>query len=216
MNNSVPIFDVFQPGLKRGEEHLPFDPKKGYFYVEHPTEGWRVYLRAACFVHEEGAEFDPKRFLVVKRTGDHPGSKAWEPPKGQMEGKDALNHPRTAVQELIRENVQREVYEEAHIDKLHNLEHTGMVYQNREKDYPPNWFFQYHIFQAFTPTKAIQTSLNWFAWLKAHPKYFARMKRDKKEKDAVRWFDLRETKMMGRWSPSIAAMYIQAFSGSSR
>jgi len=86
-----------------------------------------------------------------------------------------------------------------------------MVYQNREKDYPPNWFFQYHIFRAVSPTKEIQSALNWFAWLKAHPKFFARMKRDKKEKDALRWFDLRETKMMGRWSPSIAAMYIQAY-----
>jgi hypothetical protein len=86
-----------------------------------------------------------------------------------------------------------------------------MVYQNREKDYPSNWFFQYHIFQAMTPTSGIQVALNWFAWLLEHPKFFARMKRDKKEKDALRWFDPRETKMMGRWSPSIVAMYIQAF-----
>lgn len=211
--SNMPILDVFQPGLIRGEEHLPFDPEKGYFYVEHPTEGWRVYLRAACFVHEEGAVYDPKRFLVVKRTGDHPLSKAWEPPKGQMEGKDALKHPRTPVLNLIQENVRREVFEEAHVKQLHNLEHTGMIYQNTEKNYPPNskWFFQYHIFRAVCPTKEIQRGLDWFAWLKDHPKFFARMKRDKKEKDELRWFDVRETKMMGRWSPSITAMYIQAF-----
>lgn len=205
------ILDVFQPGLIRGEEYLPYDPAKGYFYVEHPTEGWRVYLRAACFIHEEGAKFDAKRFLVVKRTGAHPGSKAWEPPKGQMEGKDALKHPRTPVQELVKQNVRREVEEEAHINVLHSLQHTGMVYQNVEPDFPPNTYFQYHIFQAAAPTKAIQRGLNWFAWLKDHPKYFARMKRDKKEKDDLRWFDPVDTKMMGRWSPSIAAMYIQAF-----
>jgi hypothetical protein len=97
------------------------------------------------------------------------------------------------------------------VNKLNALEYTGMVYQNREKDYPPNWFFQYHIFRAVSPTKTIQSALDWFAWLKAHPRFFARMKRDKKEKDELRWFDLRETKMMGRWSPSITAMYIQAY-----
>ena len=204
-------FDVFQPGLIRGEEHLPYDPEKGYFYVEHPSEGWRVYLRAACFVHEEGVPFDAKRFLVVKRTGAHPNSKAWEPPKGQMEGKDALKHPRTAIIELIKQNVRREVEEEAHINVLHNLEHTGMIYQAIEPDFKPNTYFQYHIFHATAPAKAIQRGLNWFAWLKEHPKYFARMKRDKKEKDDLRWFDVRQTMMMGRWSPSIAAMYIQAY-----
>jgi hypothetical protein len=210
------ILDVFQPGLLRGEEHLPFDPAKGYFYVEHPTEGWRVYLRAACFVHEEGAIYDPKRFLVVKTTGANPRARCWEPPKGQMEGKDALKHPRTAILKLIQENVRREVDEEAHINTLHHLTHTGLVYQNTEANYPKDkkWFFQYHVFRAMAPVPTIQRALNWFSWLEAHPKYFAKMKRDKKEKDALRWFDLNETKMMGKWSPSIAAMYIKHFSES--
>lgn len=208
------ILDVFQPGLIRGEEHLPFDPAKGYFYVEHPTEKWRVYLRAGCFVHEEGAIYDPKRFLVVKTTGATTSGRSWEPPKGQMEGKDALQHPRTPLLKLIQENVRREVNEEAHINKLHHLTYTGLVFQNTETNYPKDkkWFFQYHIFRAMAPVATIQRGLNWFAWLKEHPKYFARMKRDKKEKDALRWFDLNETKMMGRWSPSIAAMYIKQFS----
>jgi hypothetical protein len=46
--------------------------------------------------------------------------------------------------------------------------------------------------------------------LEEHPKAFARMKRDKKEKDELRWFDPRETKMMGRWSPRIVPMYLAA------
>lgn len=206
------IFDVFQPGLIRGQEHLPYDPSKGYFYVEHPTEGWRVYLRAICFIHEEGVQFDPKRFLVVKRTGAHPGTKAWEPPKGQMEGKDAIKHTRTSVLELLKQNVKREVEEEAHINLLHNLEHTGLIQQAREPDFKPNTFFQYHVFHAMTPVKSIQRGLNWFAWLKDHPKFFVRMKRDKKEKDALAWFDPVHTKLMGRWSPTLVPMYIQHYS----
>ena len=205
------IFDVFQPGLIRGSERLPYDPAKSYFYVEHPTEGWRVYLRACCFLHEDGAHFDAKRFLVVKRTGANPGAKSWEPPKGQMEGKDALKHPRTPVLRLVEENVRREVWEEAHISALRNLQHTGIVLQDTEPDYPPNHYFQYHIWQAFVPAAAIQKAVAWFEWLEEHPKAFARMKRDKKEKDEIRWFDPRETKMMGRWSPRIVPMYLSAF-----
>jgi 8-oxo-dGTP pyrophosphatase MutT (NUDIX family) len=203
--------DIFQPGLIRGQQHLPFDPVKAYFYVEHPTELWRVYLRGICFIHEEGIPFDPKRFLVVKRTGANPLSRAWEPPKGQMEGKDGIKHLSTGIERLIKDNVRREVYEEAHIGILHNLRHTGLVFQARESDYSQNTYFQYHVFQATTPTSSIQRALNWFAWLKDHPKYFARMKCDKKEKDAIRWFDPRETQVMGKWSPAIVAMYIQRF-----
>jgi 8-oxo-dGTP pyrophosphatase MutT (NUDIX family) len=203
--------DVFQPGLIRGAERLPYDPAKAYFYVEHPTEGWRVYLRACCFIFEEGVPFDPKRFLVVKRTGADPKSKAWEPPKGQMEGKDALKHPRTSIYKLVQENVRREVWEEAHINILHGLKHTGLVLQDVEPDFPPNTFFQYHIWTATTTSGAISRALAWFKWLEDHPLAFARMKRDKKEKDELRWFDPRETKMMGRWSPRIVPMFLASF-----
>lgn len=207
----IPILDVFQEDLTRGHQSMPRDPTKSYFYVEHPTEAWRVYLRGICFIHEEKVPFEAKRFLVVKRTGANPSDKSWEPPKGQMEGKDAARHPRSNIEKLIRENVRREVFEEAHIGLLHNMRHTCIIFQRRETDYPPNTYFQYHVYQATTTVSAIQRSLNWFAWLDSHPKYFARMKRDKKEKDALRWFDPRETRLMGKWSPSIVAMYLQTF-----
>lgn len=211
-----PILDIFDPDLIRGAEHLPYDPVKAYFYVEHPTEGWRVYLRSCAFIHEEGAHFDAKRFVVVKRTGANPDGRVWEPPKGQMEGKDALKHPRTPIMKILEENVRREVDEEAHLMPLRNLRHTGLIYQNREPNYPPNTFFQYHIFQAYVKPQVLNVALEWFAWLEEHPKAFARMKRDRKEKDAIRWFDPRETQMMGRWSPTIIAMYIQRMSGKKR
>ena len=99
----MPPKDVFQKGLIRGSEKMPYDPEKSYFYVEHPQEGWRVYLRACCFIHEvpeEGACIDPTRFLVVKRSGRAANGKEWEPPKGQMEGKDGLSHPRTSLENI--------------------------------------------------------------------------------------------------------------------
>ena len=200
------IKDVFQRGLNRGAARLPFAPHKRYFYVEHPEEGWRVYLRACTFIHEEGMPFDSQRFLVVKRTDGSADAATWEPPKGQMEAKDTSRGK--SVRQLLVENVHREVEEEAKIRKIHDLHHTGLIFQRSEKDYPPNTFFQYHVFQAFTPSSEIEKALAEFAWIQEHPLAFARFRKDNREKDALAWFHPRHTKLMGRWSPSIVAMYL--------
>lgn len=201
------IINIFEPGLLRGSAKLSFQPHKRYFYVEHPVEGWRVYLRMACFIHEEGST-DPKRFLVVKRKDATSASKAWEPPKGQMEGKDAKPEGAPLLQ-LMAENVRRETFEEAKIKKINNLRYTGLVVQSREKDYPENHFFQYHLFQATTSTTEIISALETFKWLNDHPAAFNRLKADKREKDALAWFDAQKTHLMGRWAPSIVALYLQ-------
>jgi 8-oxo-dGTP pyrophosphatase MutT (NUDIX family) len=200
------LINIFEPGLIRGSARLNYQPHKKYFYVEHPTEGWRVYLRAACFIHEIGSQ-DPSRFLVVKRKDATSSSNAWEPPKGQMEGKDAkpLSAP---LIELMAENVRRETFEEAKIEKISNLRYTGLVVQSREKDYPDNHYFQYHIFQATTSPEEIVKAQETFNWLNKHPKAFARMRSDVREKDALDWFDPKKTKLMGKWSPSIVALYL--------
>ena len=202
------LLNVHQPGLRRGAERLPFAPNKRYFYVEHPQEGWRVYLRACCFLHEVGHS-DPNRFLVVKRFGAQPSSKAWEPPKGQMEGKDGLAHPDWSILDLLTENVHREVEEEAKITEFAKLTYTGLVIQSAEKDYPENHFFQYHIFTAQVTPQTIQRALSEFAWLNEHPLAFARLRKDKREKDALAWYDPRKTQLMGKWSPSIVVLYLQ-------
>jgi len=201
------IINIFEPGLLRGSARLSYQPHKRYFYVEHPVEGWRVYLRMACFIHEEGVT-DSKRFLVVKRKDASSASKAWEPPKGQMEGKDAKPEGAPLLQ-LMAENVRRETFEEAKIKKINDLKYTGLVVQSREKDYPENHFFQYHLFQATTPTREIVKALETLQWLNEHPAAFNRLKADKREKDALTWFDAQKTHLMGRWAPSIVALYLQ-------
>lgn len=196
------LLNVFEPGLLRGSTQMG---RKHYAYVEHPTEGWRVYLRSACFLHEEGST-DMIRFLVVKRTGSDPATKAWEPPKGQMEGKDTTGG---ALIERLGENIRREVSEEAKIDVLKGLRYTGLVVQSHEPDYPKGHYFQYHIFQAFVPSDEIHAATQEFAWYKKHPAAFARLRSDKKEKDDITWFDPNRTKLMGKWSPSLVALYLQ-------
>ena len=200
------ILDVFQKGLIRGSAQLPHDPSKRYAYVEHPTEDWRVYLRSCVFLHPLSEPFHPMRFLVVKRTGAYYKSASWEPPKGQMEGKDLKN---VSMLELLKENARRETEEEAHINQITNLKHTGLVFQSQERDYPPNHFFQYHIFQGGLTPEQINQSVATFEWIKAHPKGFARWKRDRREKDAVAWFDPKRTRLNRRWCPDIVALYLR-------
>jgi ADP-ribose pyrophosphatase YjhB (NUDIX family) len=202
------LLNVFEPGLIRGAAKLEYQPHKRYFYVEHPIEGWRVYLRAVCFLHEAGQPFDPSKFLVVKRKDADPSTKAWEPPKGQMEGKDAKPDEAPLI-ELMAENVRREVLEESKIKRIQHLRYTGLVVQSREPDYPANTYFQYHIFQAVAQPKDIEDAQKEFQWLNEHPAAFARLRADKREKDALAWFDGAKTKLMGRWSPSIVALYLQ-------
>jgi len=217
MDKSVP-FNVFQPGLIRGSQKLPFDPVKAYFYVEHPKEGWRIYLRSACFIHERptpaqggqrGEELDIKRFLVVKKRGDALGDKAWEPPKGQMEVKDGLRDPKKSIMSLLKENVKREVAEESRVKQLSHLNHTGVVFQGREDDYPPNTYFQYHVFNAVVSKAEWMRASAELDWCREHPLAFDRMKRDKKEKDMIQWYVPSEHKMMGRWAGPITAMYLK-------
>ena len=209
--SSVPIFDVFQKGLIRSSERLPYDPSKSYAYVEHPTEGWRVYLRSCVFLHPTYEPFDLRHFLVVKRRGARWSTPSWEPPKGQMEGKDIKNNK--SVLELLKENVLRETEEESHVTEVKNLKHTGLVFQSQESDFLPNTYFQYHIFQGFVTDEQVKQSFDTFEWIKEHPKAFARWRRDRREKDAVAWFNPKVTRLNPRWCPDIVVLYLRNIKG---
>ncbi len=203
------IYDVFQAGLIRGAERLPFDPEKEYAYVEHPTEGWRVYLRSCVFLHEQGLPFDCRRFVVVKKAGAPWRAATWEPPKGQMEGKDIKSGK--SVKALLEENVRRETDEEAHIKHIIGLKHTGLAFQGQERDFPRNWYFQYHIFSGRVNKAALEKADSWFEHMTANPKEFAALRRDQKEKDAIDWYSGRRgTPLNPRWCPQIASIYFKA------
>ena len=214
MNNSG-IINVFQPGLTRGSEvsayakKMGYGPNKKYFYVEKKGE-FRVFLRACCFIHMKG-EHEPSKFIVVKSTGEPSSGKTWEPPKGQMEGKDGLRHPNKSLLKVLEENLAREVAEEAKITNLLNMKHTGLVLQSQEDDYPKDTYFQYHVFHAFITPKEYEEAQEKFAWYKEHPKAFNLLRKDNREKDEIGWFNPKTTKLYGRWSPSLVAMYLNNF-----
>jgi hypothetical protein len=83
-----------------------------------------------------------------------------------------------------------------------------LVLQSQEKDYPKNHYFQYHVFQGLVRTEEIQNAAAEFKWLHEHPAFWLRLKKDKREKDDLAWFSLKHTQLMGRWSPSLVAMYL--------
>jgi 8-oxo-dGTP pyrophosphatase MutT (NUDIX family) len=199
------VFDVFQPGLLRGEASFKHKPEKKVFYVQHPTEGWRVFLRAVCFIHEEGK---PERFIVLKKTGMPVDGFAWEAPKGQMEGKDGLGHPKWSVLKLLEQNIKRETKEEAKISKFVSLEHVpSLIVQAKEQEYEANDYFQYHVFKAVVSNKTLQKAVQKFAYYKDHPTEFAALSDDNNEKDALAFYNPKKTKIMGRWSPTLAKLY---------
>ena len=219
------MHDIFQPGLVRGSGTTSFDPEKSYFFVETPDytpsagkTGWRVYLRACCFIHEQPEAQSPqeaqcvdlRRFIVVKKTGMPANAKAWDPPKGQMEGKDAMKHPRTPLLKLMETNIRREVEEESRIRSLKGLEYTGLVLEGVESNYPKNTFFQYHIFRAQVATKEWMRASSELDWCRAHPAAHARMKRDYREKDALSWYSPSDTKLIGKWAPKLVIMYLKS------
>ncbi len=201
------VKNTVAPGLIIGAAKVrKSQPNKSYAFVEHPAEGWRVYLRSAVFIHDASQPFDPARFIVVKKYGASSKGKSWEPPKGQMEGKDTKGSD--DVLKLLEMNAQREVLEESKIKTLVNLKHTGLVFEGREHDYPPNTFFQYHIFQAFVEPTVLAEASNEFKWLHEHQQEWDAMKPDKREKDALGWYRGADTKMFGRWSDSIVKLYL--------
>jgi hypothetical protein len=208
----MPIYNVFQPGLRRGAERLPFDPSKAYAYVEHPTEGWRVYLRTAVFLHQADIS-DMSRFLVFRNAKKGRAAGSWEPPKGQMEGKDLLRHSSTPLLPLLVNSLKREIEEEAHITEIQKIQYTRLVFQSVEDNYPSDqsWFFQYHLFQAFvTPTVVLDT-FHTFQWMREHPKAVERWTRDRKETDDVAWFHPRKTPLNQRWCPTIVFAYLKNY-----
>ena len=203
------LLNVFQPGLVRGSAKLPHDPEKAYAYVEHPTEGWRVYLRTATFLHPSNEPFQARHFIVVKRTGTDKRSASWEPPKGQMEGKDLLRKPDTPLLDLLSLSARREIEEESFVTRVDKMTHTSQVFQSRETTYPPNHFFQYHIFQGYVRPDILEAAFDMFVWIHQHPKAFARFSRDRREKDEIAWFDPRRTRLNPRWCPTIVFEYLK-------
>jgi hypothetical protein len=112
--------------------------------------------------------------------------------------------------QLLKDNIRREVEEEAKISTLRDLNHTGLILQSVEPDFPPNTYFQYHVFGAYTHANQIANAFDTFARLEKNPEEFKTLRADEREKDAIAWYD-GSKKMMGKWSPTLVNMYLGFF-----
>jgi len=203
MTSKNDVLDVFQPGLKRGSERLAFDPEKRYAYVEHTSEGWRVYLRSAAFIYILGKnkKYNPKKFVIVKTVGVN----TWEMPKGQMEGKDI--NLRDSIISLLYRNVKREIFEESGLKGIKDLKYTGLAFQGQEKTYNKDTYFHYHIFRGFVTEKQYEKAKKRFDWLSENKEHFDKLTRDKKEKDDIKLYE-DGVPIRGRWGPKIIDLYM--------
>jgi hypothetical protein len=127
-----------------------------------------------------------------------------------MEARDARNKSKSIIQ-LLKENIRREVEEEAKIKSIRELSHTSLVLQSIEPDFPPNTYFQYHIFSGYASSTQIENAVTEFDWIKKNPEEFEKLRSDQREKDDISWYDS-DKKMMGKWSPTIVKMYLDYFS----
>ena len=114
---------------------------------------------------------------------------------------------------LLFENIKREIAEESRINTVLGLRYTNIFYEGVESDYKPNTFFQYHIFQALVSKSELFAASEELRWCREHPKAFARMKRDKREKDMISWFSPSATKLMGKTTPKLVALYLKKITG---
>jgi ADP-ribose pyrophosphatase YjhB (NUDIX family) len=192
--------NIFAPGLTLGSANLPYEPAKAYAYVEDPGK-WRVYLRAAAFIHPASKSFKADKFIVVKKRGRRHG-RVWEPPKGQLEDKDLV--PDATIMQLLEANMRREVEEEAKLTNLLNVRHTGLVFQGVEPDFPPNTYFQYHIFQAFIEPDEFTAATTIFS-----NGLDPALPADQREKDAIDWYR-KDLGLYGRWAPGLVNLYLRA------
>jgi len=198
-----PIFNVFDRELIRGKEKFPdFMRYRKFAYVEHPVEGWRVFLRSCAIIRVEGMAAKDK-FIVVKSTN----RATWEPPKGLLEDKDL--GPRENILTSLLRNVRREIEEEAAVYHTKSIKYTGLVLQGQETSYPPNWYFQYHIFEVVISQSEWMKIQEHFNWIAEHPASFARLKRDYREKNAVAIYDSEHTHLSEPLGKALIHLYLK-------
>lgn len=189
--------DVFQAGLRRGWASLRNNVLSAY--VEH-ADGRRIYLRIAVFIYEANAPFDKSRFLCVKAAH---GDDRWEPIKGQVELRDG----KMPLQESMQNAVVREVREEAKIKDINDITYTGRFVEGREKTYPKNHTFQYHIYTATVTRPEFERARQRLHWCRTHPSEFAQLHDCQQEKEDLNWYDATKP-VFGRWSPGLIGLHL--------
>lgn len=171
-----------------------FPSGKEYLYIQQPSDE-RVFIRNILFIHPQG---DDQTIALVHEWGKHP-SKEYEPPKGQMEWKEAKMYgaePNTSVSNtklmtMMKAAVIREIGEEAKFlnHELNHVHLLPMVYEQRFEGAPLKTDrFRYQFWSATVSETSMKKAQERIQHLVEHPDYTNMLAPDLKEKDGLIWW----------------------------
>ncbi len=189
--------------------------------------GTKTFLRNIAFLH---APRNPHKIVVVHEWG-YPMDHEWEPPKGQMEWKElkAAGHRRGAkvdgaeLWKAMRDGVRREILEEAKIPAraLQNLHVLPVSYTAPFKEAVgvagAGAQFRYQFWTAEVTAATVAAAQKELGRIVGNPAVQARLAADKKEKDAVGFWEPHGHadwgKIRGAFSGAMTRMYYEWLRG---
>jgi len=172
-----------------------FPSGKEYLYIHQPSDE-RVFIRNILFIHPAG---DEKTIALVHEWGKNP-KKEYEPPKGQMEWKEAKLYgavPNQQVSEtklmmMMKAAVIREIGEEAKFLKseLRNVQPLPLVYEQGFKGAPLKTDrFRYQFWTATVSQASMKKAQERIQQLVEDPEGTKLLKPDLREKDGLMWWN---------------------------
>jgi len=181
--------------VKHTINYHKFPSGKEYLYIQQPSDE-RVFIRNILFIHPAD---DEKTIAVVHEWGKNP-KKEYEPPKGQMEWKEAKMYgavPNQSVTEkqlmtMMKAAVIREIGEEAKFLKseLKNVHPLPMVYEQGFTGAPLKTDrFRYQFWSATVSEAAMKKAQERVQKLVDDPEGTKLLKPDLKEKDGLIWWN---------------------------
>ena len=196
-----------------------FPSGKEYLYIEQPS-GERVFIRNILFIHLQG---DPTTIAVVHEWGKNP-KKEYEPPKGQMEWKEAKMYgatPHQSVTEkqlmtMMKAAVIREIGEEAKFTKteLKLVHPLPLVYEQSFKGAPLKTDrFRYQFWSAMVTETSMKKAQERIQQLVDDPEGTKLLKPDLKEKDGLIWWKPSDgwNMIRGGFSSNMTEQYYSTF-----
>jgi len=171
-----------------------FPSGKEYLYIHQPS-GERVFIRNILFIHST----NEKTIALVHEWGKNP-KKEYEPPKGQMEWKEAKLYgavpnqkvTETKLMRMMKAAVIREIGEEAKFLKteLENVHPLPLVYEQSFKGAPLKTDrFRYQFWAATVSQASMKKAQERIQHLVDHPDYTNMLAPDLKEKDGLIWWN---------------------------
>lgn len=185
-------------------------------------DGTKTFLRNIAFLH---APHNPNKIVLVHEW-EYPMDSEWEPPKGQMEWKElkAAGHRRgakvdaEALLKAMREGVCREVAEEAKIPAtaIRDLHVLPIAYTAPFPKAGKDALFRYQFWTGEVTAETVAAAQKKLEAIVGNPAVQARLAADKKEKDAVGFWEPKNRswgRIRGAFSGEMTRMYYEWLRG---